>query len=187
MKKAILFEPELLARVERESPHLYEYYCNSPLSRFEFADFGTPDTPMYMQKRILEIIQAGLNFDNIDHSILMAPLQRGWELGKRRLLSEYESTTEPILKILFQEVILRFALDYCPCDAETLIKAENFGESDEGMFNFSTYNYALCIEAWKIMLANHRDYNDLCLSTKTNRKKDHPDKIDIFGYNASYN
>lgn len=40
MEKAILFEPELLAEVERESPAVYESYCITPFAKIEFADNG---------------------------------------------------------------------------------------------------------------------------------------------------
>lgn len=40
MKKTVLFEPTLLAEVERDSPAVYENYCQTPFSKLEFADYG---------------------------------------------------------------------------------------------------------------------------------------------------
>lgn len=57
MKKAILFEPELLAEVERESPAVYENYCQTPFSTIEFADYGTAKHPM------TQVAHMDFNFD----------------------------------------------------------------------------------------------------------------------------
>lgn len=159
MKKAILFEPTLLAEVERESPAVYKEFCTSPFAKIEFADYGTLNIHMYMPTYILQMFK--ITSKQSSGTELMETFQSGWVFGYKDLFLKPEgSLKNPLIKELTMMRMMMAALAYPYYSLKTLIKDDNFRKRDNIIYNTLTYQEAQCFEAWKVILMCHQDFND---------------------------
>lgn len=169
MKKAVLFEPKLLAEVERESPAVYENYCQTPFSKIEFADYGTSRTRMYMPSIILHMFKV-TSKQSLGNE-LMETFQAGWVFGKQDLfLKDDVSTEDPLGRELTMVRLMMAAIAYPYYSLVTLIKDDNFWKRGNIIYNTMTYQEAQCFEAWKIILPCHPLFNERFVELKAEAK-----------------
>lgn len=172
MKKTILFEPELLAEVKRESPAVYENYCQTPFSKIEFADYGTVNIRMYMPTVILHMykITSHTSKQNSGDE-LMATFQAGWLYGFTDLfLKDDVSIKDPIGRELIMVRLMMAAVAYPYYSLTTLIKESNFWKRGNVIYNTITYQEAQCFEAWKMILPCHQEFNDHFVALRADAK-----------------
>jgi hypothetical protein len=167
MKKAILIEPELLAKSKIISPDLYEYYCNSPLSRIEFADYGPPNVQMLMPKRILNLYETLSKGISDEPPQLMHCLQYGWLCGYADLFSKHEGKMTDANRYMTKDFFLKCALHYPSYDFESLIDPNNYVMRDHLMYNKLTYREAQCLEAWRFIFKCPVSFNDFFVEFNT--------------------
>ncbi|HLN75225.1 MAG TPA: hypothetical protein VK205_18170, partial [Prolixibacteraceae bacterium] len=167
MEKAILFEPELLAEVEIKSPDLYEYYCNSPLSLYEFVDYGTPGFPMYIQKEVLDLFEPYKKYKSLNiHGIILA-LQAGYICGHYDLVSKYPGNIiDPITCAVIMRTIMNICFKYPYYTIESLLDTDNMDCRKGIPYSKLTYKEAQYFVAWNTIFDRHEDWNSFFVKIK---------------------
>ena len=174
MKKAILIEPELLAESKIIPPDLYEYFCNSPISRIEFADYGTQHLKMFMSKRMLYLYETLSKGIINETSQMMECFQCGWVFGYSDLFSKHEGEITDANRHMAMDFFFKCALHYPSYDFVTLIDPNNYVMRDHLMYTKSTYREAQCLEAWRFMFKCPDEFNDFFV--EFNARKNNLDK-----------
>lgn len=183
MKKAILFEPKLLARVKQNSPDLYEFYSNSPLEKYDFADYGTGNYHMYINQEVLELLEPLKKNEclNIDDIILC--FQAGYILGRQDLVGKFAGkNTDPIKCANIISVVINMVVSYPYYTIETLLNAKNFDNRNGIVFSKLTYQEAQYIVAWETIFSRHEEFNSLFVRINDNLKSEDPDNKATWGY-----
>jgi hypothetical protein len=172
MKKAILFEPTLLAEVERESPDLYEYYRDCPISEKEFVDYGPDDRHCFMLKEIMDGLELIIELGPYSIDTLIKPFQAGYNYGRmdleERLPSDHFEFIEE-RKVLL--MVFDLILNYPFYELESLLDENNFGKRDGLLYHKITYQEAQYYKAWETLLWRHEDFNDVFKQINADRKK----------------
>lgn len=159
MKKAILFDPKLLAEVERESPAVYKKFCISPFARIEFADYGTSDIPMYMPKHQLYLLETLIKKED-NYSLMIEFFQAGWVMGMSELYGNNHCISKnPLRKEIGKIEIMMAACAYPYYTIDTLMGKESVLVKDDIVYNAFTYKEGQCFEAWKLILKCHQYFN----------------------------
>lgn len=166
MKKAIVIKPELLAEAKIIAPDLYAYYCKSPVSIIEFADYGISGSQMLMPKAILHLFEVLSKKIGNEQSHLMECFQYGWVCGYADLFTKYEGKTTGANGHRIKDFIFNCALHYPYYDIKSLIDRKNYVMRGDLMYNTLTYKEAQCLEAWKFMFACPEDFNDFFVGLK---------------------
>ncbi|HEY3373383.1 MAG TPA: hypothetical protein VGK10_21240 [Prolixibacteraceae bacterium] len=170
MKKAILLKPELLAESKIISPDLYEYYCNSPISRIEFADYGTPYLPMFMPKKMLDFFKY-LTKQSNEPSQMMESFQCGWAFGYSDLFSSEEGEITDTNREKVKKFFFDCAIHYPHYDFYSLINRDNFVIRDRFLYNKLTYQESQCLEAWRFMLKCPEEFNDFFIEFNSQKRR----------------
>lgn len=169
MEKVILFEPTLLAEVERESPAVYKEFCTTPFANIDFADYGTSEIHMYMPRYILHMFKVTTGQDS--GKMLMETLQSGWVFGNLDLFLKNEgSLKNPLEKELAMVRMMMAGIAYPYYNLETLIKDDNFRKRNHIIYNTITYQESQCFNAWKVILMCHQEFNDRFVELKAEAK-----------------
>ena len=185
MKKAIIVEPELLAKSKITSPDLYEYFCNSPISRIVFADYGYPNVQMFMPKRILYLYETLSKGTGNESPHLLQCFQYGWLCGNADLFSKHGGKITDANRHMKMDFFFKCALHYPSYDFESLIDPNNYVMRDHLMYTKSTYREAQCLEAWRFMFKCPVIFNDFFI--EFNALKDNLDNGGIFDFTPSSN
>lgn len=188
MKKAILIKPELLAEIKRNSPAIYEYYCNSPFTRIEFVDYGDLVWPLYMPKKVVSLLDAGCKKENVTVSQVMMGLKVGYMFGQDDLLSKHAGNQSDTLKMgLMIGDLLNLALNYPYYDTASLLDPNNYVKRDGVFYSAITYKEGQYFEAWKGIFTLHDVFNDLFIDINESRKMNNLDNMGIKDFSAAFN
>lgn len=161
MKEAILFEPKLLAEVERESPALYEYYCTTPFHKYDYTNYGIRHIPMFMRKDILLTLKSDLNHDRRKYKELLKTFIYGWEKGLADLFIKIcEDNTFTFLKETAYDDILEAALNDSAYDLDTLVCKDHMLVHNNNTYSDLTYRDAQCHFGWGVVLKFHLRFDD---------------------------
>lgn len=175
MKKAIGIKPELLAEAKIVAPDLYAYYCSTPLSIIEFADYGMPDCQMLMPKKILQLFELLTKGTGNETPHLMECFQYGWLCGYSDLYTKYGRKITGANGHKKKEFFFNCALHYPYYEIKSLVDPKNYVMRGDFMYNTLTYKEAQCLEAWKLMFACPEVFNDFFVKLK-------PKKISLEEY-----
>jgi len=188
MKKAILIEPELLAKIKRNSPAIYEYYCNSPFTRIEFVDYGILGIPMYMPKEVMCLLDDGCRKENVEVSQVMLALQVSYAFGKSDMVTKYAGNNpDPVKMGITIGALLNHGLNYPYYDITSLLNPYNYEERDGVMYNKTTYKEAQYFEAWNGIFSLHEIFNDLFIDINATRKEYNMDNMGIKDFSTAFN
>lgn len=172
MKKTILFEPALLAEVNRKSPAVYEFYSNSPFSEFEYVEFCLGSEKYLIQKEIIDFLDERAVAENLDVTMLKLSLQAGYKYGRFDLLKKYPGdNAESLQASLLIGELLNLAMNYPYYDADTLFSMDNFGTRHGFPYSKLTYQEAQCLMAWETIFSRHVDFNGLFVPINEARKR----------------
>ena len=166
MKNAIVIKPELLAEAKIIAPDLYAYYCNSPVSIIEFADYGMPDCQMLMPKKILQLFEILSKKNGNEQPHLMECFQYGWLCGYSDLFEKYGGKITDANRHKKKEFFFNCALHYPFYEINSLLDPKNYVMRGDLMYNKLTYSEAQCLEAWRFMFKCPEDFNDFFVGLK---------------------
>jgi len=172
MKKAILVEPKLLAKVERETPFIYNLFARSHFASHDYADYGNPELPMYMEHSILELFEIGHMQSTYEFPKLKLAFQAGWMRGIKILMEKYDLTSnDPVKSEEAYKGIIGTAFYYRPYDFDNLINQYSFSGLKKRTYSTLTYIDAQYITAWQIILNNHLDFDSFLTLENSKREK----------------
>lgn len=171
MKKAILFEPTLLAEVERKAPDLYEYYCNCPLSCFKFVNYGTKEYPMYIQKGVLELLEPLKKDESLNIPGIIMALQAGYLFGSTDLISKYPGKNIKMMESArVARTVVNICLKYPSYTIVALLKASNFDYRNGIPYSKLTYKEGQYFVAWNTIFDRYEDWNYFFVKLKKLKK-----------------
>lgn len=187
MKKTFLFEPGLLAEVERESPNLYECYCHSPLSKMDFVDYGLEGQPCFMPSEVMDSIELISKRGSINMSKILTIFQNGYHFGLIDVKKRCPVDQAAIIKDLgLQLSVFDLILNYPNYEIESLFNEHNFKKRDNLLYSLITYKEAQYYMAWQIIFSHHEEFNDVFEEINVARKK-YSNEVTSWIYLNSFN
>lgn len=188
MKNVLPFKPALLAEVERKSPLVYDYYCHSPLSRFEFVDYNEPGISMYMQKSVWETLKPVIKNYSINGIKLMDCLETSWMMGLWDLMIPHADDIEKSNREeMMNWKILQAALAYPSYDFDTLINSQSFKYKHDELYNLIVFQESQFFIAWHSIIHEHEVFNNLFMSYQNNQQIETIDTMEFFNRDSSRN